>query len=346
MSNANKVGSPKTQRVLTTEEDTALIERRKADVGDQVIERRKADVSDEDTAIILRKARLPGHRDPELEELSAPVSPGVDHRKHVRHPFQAPIVSIPILPDGRPDWDRQMSGVSNNISQGGVSMELAFNEDACQHKHVLIGVQDENHIFHFDGVEIQHVRAEDSGRMRVGCSFGGPVTDFLHPEKLKPKLDVHSMKFVEAYPQAIISEWMRVGILKQVLMDRVMLCPKCHALPTFRLACKKCYSARVTRDALMHHFACAHVDLVREFEIDHTTTCPKCRAKNLIVGADFEYLRGPYQCTDCCWSSSELEQIGHCVRCDYRFSADEAVQKDLFGYHVNRLDPLAFVPAP
>lgn len=83
-----------------------------------------------------------------------------------------------------------------------------------------------------------------------------------------------------------------------------------------------------------------------DFEVIGGVTCPKCRRRNLIVGADYEYQAGPARCADCHWSGTELEHIGECLRCHYRFPGQQANTLDITGYHVNRLDPLAFISAP
>jgi hypothetical protein len=38
-----------------------------------------------------------------------------------------------------------------------------------------------------------------------------------------------------------------------------------------------------------------------------------------------------------------LEIVGHCLKCGFRFPAQQAVLEDLVGHHVDRLAPLADV---
>ena len=58
----------------------------------------------------------------------------------------------------------------------------------------------------------------------------------------------------------------------------------------------------------------------------------------MVVGSDFEYLEGQYQCLDCRWQDSSLESIAHCLKCNYRFAALEAAVKDVYTYTANRLN--------
>jgi hypothetical protein len=99
----------------------------------------------------------------------------------------------------------------------------------------------------------------------------------------------------------------------------------------------------VTSSRLIHHFACAHVDYISAFEGVGELVCPKCRTRGMIVGTDFEYLNGPYRCLECDRTHTDLANIGECLNCHLRFPLHKAREEDLIGYHVNRLDPLAFV---
>ena len=51
-----------------------------------------------------------------------------------------------------------------------------------------------------------------------------------------------------------------------------------------------------------------------------------------MVGTDCEFLNGPWQCSDCDWSPAELEIVGHCLKCGFRFPAEQAVLEDLIGH--------------
>lgn len=159
-----------------------------------------------------------------------------------------------------------------------------------------------------------------------------------------PALDLSLLKFVSRLPAHQIESARQHGELSEVLLDRVWVCPQCSALPSFRPACPCCGSAGVERDRMLHHFACAFVGPTSEFQLcDDGLACPKCCAQRLMVGTDCEYLDGPWHCPDCDWSPAELEIVGHCLKCGFRFPAQQAILQDLVGHHVDRLAPLADV---
>ncbi len=159
-----------------------------------------------------------------------------------------------------------------------------------------------------------------------------------------PALDLSQLKFVSSLPAHQIESARQRGELNEVLLDRVWVCPQCRALPSFRPACPCCGSAGVERDRMMHHFACAFVGPTSEFQLsDEGLSCPKCCTQRLMVGTDCEYLDGPWHCSDCDWSPAELEIVGHCLKCGFRFPAQQALLQDLVGHHVDRLAALADV---
>ena len=159
-----------------------------------------------------------------------------------------------------------------------------------------------------------------------------------------PMLDLSQLKFVPSLPAQQIESARQRGELHEVLLDRVWVCPQCRAVPTFRPACPCCGSAGVERERMMHHFACAFVGPTSEFQLnDEGLACPKCCTQRLIVGTDCEFLDGPWHCGDCDWSPAELEIVGHCLKCGFRFPAQQAVLEDLVGHYVDRLAPLADV---
>ena len=199
----------------------------------------------------------------------------------------------------------------------------------------------------YAGVVVQRIERLEDGTLLCGCEFGGPAADILHAGTLMPKCDHELMAFVLPHATAIYDNWTDAGVIEKSLVDRVLVCPRCTILPTFRNACRKCRSGRVTNDRLIHHFTCAYVGFVDEFESHGKggggggLVCPKCRVRDLIVGSDYEYLIGQYRCQSCGWRDSDAEVVGHCLKCDNRFDIQQARELELYRYDVHRLDALA-----
>jgi transposase-like protein len=189
---------------------------------------------------------------------------------------------------------------------------------------------------------VRRAEQQESGSILLGADFGGPAADVLSAGSLVPSFDQNLLAFTLPDAPVVYDTWAAAGVMQKVLLDKAMVCPQCGALPTFRNACRKCGSGRVTNDRLIHHFACAHVDFVCEFETgDGQLVCPKCRLKKLVVGSDFEFLIGEYRCQSCAWRDSDIQLYGHCLRCNNGFESHQAREQELHQYHVHRLDPLA-----
>jgi hypothetical protein len=265
-------------------------------------------------------------------------------RQTPRIAFQRAVLAIPVRPDGGPDWDNRLAGYTTDIGLEGLGLEFQRTVNlqtlglvvslspADGQGPVCCGV---------DVTNTQYVRET----CHLGTHFTGFAFDLLKPENLTPRLNARRWQFELAYAEAILDQWARIGVLEPVLWDRVQLCPRCQALPTFRRGCNACGSARLANDRLIHHFACAHVGLADEFDNHGQLTCPKCRTRSLVVGADYEYLTGPFRCQDCHWTGTEREQVAQCLRCELRFPAHQSHERELKGYRAHRLDPLAFLPS-
>lgn len=265
----------------------------------------------------------------------------VERRQHSRYLLTKPIFAIPVLPDGSPADAYIAEGFSIDVSVSGLQFEVT-GIDRLPSRHLLVGVEGVDTVLYFATVEARHVETTDLG-IRVGGQFATGERDLIRREHIEPAFNPHSRRFQMAMSVDTISKWVEFGILRATLLDRVLICPQCEAIPTFRHGCRICGSVRLHTRPLIHHFACAHVGYVSDFEQEGSIICPKCRTRNLIVGADYEHLAGPHRCLDCDWSDTDLELVGQCLKCEFRFPMHEALEEDLIGYHVNRLDPLALI---
>ena len=261
-----------------------------------------------------------------------------ERRKEPRYALEAAAVIFPIEADGRPG--REIAATTVDISQNGIVL-LAQQDSDLVPDICLVGVECPDGVYRYATVEWRHRRLALPA-IRFGGRFLRRVDDPLHASRLTPRFDPQQLRFRTALDSTVLQEWVARGILWPKVIDRVKVCPQCESLPTFREGCPQCGSAKTEACQVIHHFACAHVAPATEFDGD-SLTCPKCRTQKLVVGADFEYLSGPQTCLDCDWNDAALALIGECLRCGHRFSGDEAHEKEVFEYHVDRLDPLALI---
>jgi hypothetical protein len=209
-----------------------------------------------------------------------------------------------------------------------------------QAESVVASVEEEGHA-RWVHLTVRTARALEGHLWSVELVRARGVSDLLRERALLPTLDPATMRYRRPELGERAREWAELGVLREVELDRVLVCPRCQALATFRLACRRCASARIEPQRLIHHFPCAHVGFIKDYQLDGKLVCPKCAAQPLIVNSDFEYLEGPALCADCGSHESEGELVGHCFGCALRFLTRVAATLTLKGFDVDRLDPLA-----
>lgn len=267
---------------------------------------------------------------------SQPGSGGIveERRKDPRYELTLPAVVFPLNDNGTPR--SEVVGTTLDISRSGIAL-LVESDTMGVGDCAVVGIECPDGVYRYATVEWR-VRRLKLPAIRLGGRFLSRADDPLHPSQLAARFQPEKLQYAPAMDASLLSEWTSRGILRPHLVDRVLSCPECESLPTFRYGCPDCGAALTSRQKLIHHFACALVAPVDEFSHD-PLKCPKCQESNLVVGADFEYLEGPFDCDECNWSDSQLAMIAECMGCAKRFSAAEARSKEVYEYRMPRLDP-------
>lgn len=263
-----------------------------------------------------------------------------DRRTLPRRSKSRPIAVVPVLLNGGPGELRWAEATTEDVSATGLAIAIE-STTPIQSRTVVIGAEfGSGRAFATMEIVSQKI---DGDILRIGGRWIiGSAEDVLLPEKLRPRVDPRTLTFHYGWSEETLNEWTRLGVLRQYLVDRVLLCKRCGSIPSWRHGCHVCGSGRIHRDRLVHHFACAHVGRAADFETAAGLQCPKCRTANLIVGSDYEYIDGPVECYDCAAKGGQPTMAAMCHRCHRRFGMEEADERLLYAYHVERLDPLAF----
>ena len=262
-------------------------------------------------------------------------------RRGQRVALERPAELFAVSLDGMLDGVQPVSGRTREISARGLLVEVP---DGHFHnaQPLLLGIHLPESGLQYAGLLVRRSQPTADQLVQLGMEFGGPAADVLAAVPLLPEFDSSLQAFVTPHATQVYDNWVEAGVMEKTLLDRVLVCHVCGALPTVRNACRHCNSGRLTTDRLIHHFACAFVGFDSDFEQSPgELACPKCRMTKLVVGSDFEYLTGQYRCRSCGWRDSEAELCGHCLRCGNRFELSQAREQELYRYDVRRLDPLA-----
>ena len=273
-------------------------------------------------------------------ETDVPVGVMTDRRSMPRQDVRQSVAVIPVMLDGGPGTLQWADANLRDVSASGLALHL-HHEAKLTGRTLVVGVESSGGGRVFATLRIESQTHEDDGILRVGGKWAaGSNDDILAAEKLRPRVDPSTLSFVHGLPSDTLSEWARLGVLRRYLVDRVLLCDRCGSMPSWRNGCHVCGSGRIHRDRLVHHFACAHVARAVEFETAEGLQCPKCRTSSLIVGSDYEFIDGPVECCDCGARGGQPTMAAMCHCCHHRFSMEEADERSLYAYHVERLDPL------
>ena len=270
------------------------------------------------------------------------VSTPAERRQAPRRPDSQPIAVIPVLLDRGPGDLQWANGTTKDVSATGLSVVIP-DAITLPSRNIVIGAPSPTGGRAFATLSIVSQQQHDDGSLQIGGRWAiGTNEDVLAPDKLRPVIDPRTLTFGYGLPDETLQEWTGLGVLRQYLVDRVLLCAQCHSLPSWRNGCHVCGSGRIHRERLIHHFACAHVDRAGEFETADGLQCPKCRTNRLIVGSDYEFIEGPVECFDCDARGGQPSLAAMCHRCHRRFGSEEAEERLLYAYHVERIDPLTF----
>lgn len=254
-----------------------------------------------------------------------------------RKSCEIPAVVWEVLVDGRLSSSSSHVGVLREIGPDSIVLELDRPTETGQ---MVVGLERGQEGSEFVGAT-ERTRETCERGVRVTGALTGIASRLLAGETRVPQLNPETFRYSLPFDEAVYQSWCDAGILQPEVLDRVLTCPKCTAVATFRFACKQCGSGRVQHSMLMHHFACAFVAPADQFQQGGTLACPNCRTQHLVAGTDFEYMPGDNQCRSCGWTDRDLTQTGHCLNCDRRFPAHQAIEQELVGYDAQRLDVLA-----
>lgn len=166
------------------------------------------------------------------------------------------------------------------------------------------------------------------------------------PELFVPEFDPATSRMTFGPYENRRKHWDNDPSVKKIALDKIIVCPECEAIPTFREGCGACGSAWTEQEVLIHHYACAHVGPEQEFRTADGMVCPKCRLRDMVAGADFEQIKGCLRCTDCDAIFAQHKLIGHCLSCQHRFDAADGKAVSLYGYRVGRSPNSALISAP
>ena len=287
----------------------------------------------------------------ELKERQTPIdnskmnSFANNQRRANRYEISTPVVCFPVLQSREVSSEYSMLGIAADIGTNGIRLILEGSQPNLG-LELVIGVEQKNGRYQYCAGTVASSRRTSPTTSEVGVEFCGYMYEVFESELLFPVIDSATMKYTLPYPDSVMASICKIGGAVSIGLDNVLTCPTCGGLPTLRRGCAHCFSASVSASQMIHHFACANVDFVDQFEQGDELVCRKCRTRGMVIGSDYEYLDGPNTCSDCGEANLQKILVGHCTSCENRFNFESAIEMEIIGYSVNKLDILVFINTP
>ncbi len=224
---------------------------------------------------------------------------------------------IPVGAAGLPSAGQPQPGTALLLTPEAVRLQLPAMGDTTGLVLRLPGPTDDSCYL---GVEVLGQAAETNGEVVLEARIGGIADALLQPKNLTPRFHFDTMSFTFGFAPSVLHRWEELGVLQSVVIDRLLLCPRCHGLPTYRNACPQCGSGRVGQWPLPSEFAV--VAAARG-------SCPTNRNG---IHVD----EPAYHCHACRWIGDILTPVHQCLHCEHRFGARDGYEMVLRGYRVQR----------
>lgn len=154
-----------------------------------------------------------------------------------------------------------------------------------------------------------------------------------------PFLDIHYKGdiFKDKRQTQILEEGEKAGLLKSEFVDKVHLCPQCHAgFHNFKELCPKCDSPNLRSEALIHHFVCANVGPERDYKRADLLFCPKCEKELRHIGVDYDRPSTIFECNDCGEFFQDPNIKALCFNCKTQNNVDDLLSKDIKTYSITK----------
>jgi hypothetical protein len=125
------------------------------------------------------------------------------------------------------------------------------------------------------------------------------------------------------------------GLFQSEFHERVYLCNSCSGgYLNYREVCPKCNSSDSKSQDLVHHFPCAYVGPIEDFQnnIDDQLDCPKCNKTLRHIGVDYDKPSVLYTCNSCHHRFQDYYTKAKCTTCGTENDVEHLVSKSIKRY--------------
>lgn len=172
----------------------------------------------------------------------------------------------------------------------------------------------------------------------------------LHAGKprIEPHLDADSdAESAVVYPDVIeafglgvnapaLLEWLvEAGAAERRIVHRLRACARCAGTRIdYGEACVRCASVDFSRETVIHHFACAAVEVASRFQRDDQLVCPKCHERLRQIGLDYEKPADHCHCHSCGLIAPTTQVVARCWSCHHACAPEATIERLVYGYEL------------
>jgi len=144
-------------------------------------------------------------------------------------------------------------------------------------------------------------------------------------QQISLNMMVQLMKIPEDVVQNHVKELESAGKIVQLDEKREISCSQCDSVKIAQtFSCPTCKKNNFNIAKLIEHFSCSNFTEEKTY-VDGI--CPKCKKEIKAVGVDYRTITGRYICNNCGDIFTELSTTFLCLKCESRFTIDDAKWK-------------------
>ena len=145
--------------------------------------------------------------------------------------------------------------------------------------------------------------------------------------------------------EALLESMVEAGAAERKIAHRLRGCARCAGTRVaYGEACVRCGSVDFAREAVIHHFACAAVDVVTRFQRDGDLVCPKCNERLRQIGQDYEKPLEHCHCHGCGLIAPDARVVARCWSCRHTSAPQETVERLVYAYEISADAEVALQP--
>lgn len=134
----------------------------------------------------------------------------------------------------------------------------------------------------------------------------------------------------------ILEVMVKDGILKGVVVDRILMCPECNAITVrTRYLCPSCKSFNVERVLLIEHMVCGFIGSSRLFKKGESEVCPRCGRTLKKAQVDWRAIGMTFECYECGLMFDEPKIAHKCIPNGHEFDPTNSKYEAVHKYVLN-----------